>query len=75
VRCICGLDSTHPPSWHFLSVTNWPRLVDDGFTIQCDKCYVWQHAACFSIPSDGVPETYLCELCDRQFHTEAVVRL
>jgi len=36
---------------------------DDGFTIQCEKCLVWQHAACFEIDHDSVPENYLCELC------------
>ena len=66
VRCICGLDSTHPAPTCFSCILTYASCaVDDGFTIQCDKCQVWQHAACFSIPSDGVPETYLCELCDR----------
>lgn len=37
---------------------------DDGFTIQCDRCLVWQHCACFGMSSSSVPEEYLCELCD-----------
>ena len=37
---------------------------DDGFTIQCDSCNVWQHANCVSIRPEAVPEEYLCELCD-----------
>ncbi|KAI3647142.1 hypothetical protein MP228_007363 [Amoeboaphelidium protococcarum] len=37
---------------------------DDGFTIQCDKCLVWQHAICVNIRKNGVPEVYLCERCD-----------
>lgn len=37
---------------------------DDGFTIQCDRCLVWQHCACFGMSSSSVPDEYLCELCD-----------
>lgn len=37
---------------------------DDGFTIQCDKCFRWQHALCFDISNDEVPDTYYCERCD-----------
>jgi hypothetical protein len=36
---------------------------DDGFTIQCEKCLVWQHAACVRIHKDAVPEVYFCEEC------------
>ncbi|EPX72809.1 histone lysine methyltransferase Set3 [Schizosaccharomyces octosporus yFS286] len=36
---------------------------DDGFTIQCENCEVWQHAVCFEISSENVPENYLCEQC------------
>ncbi|WBW73413.1 histone lysine methyltransferase Set3 [Schizosaccharomyces osmophilus] len=36
---------------------------DDGFTIQCENCEVWQHAICFEISSENVPENYLCEQC------------
>lgn len=56
--------------------------VDDGFTIQCERCHVWQHAACFSIPSiDAVPDVYLCDRCHpypsthRQLHYEGARRL
>jgi hypothetical protein len=42
-----------------------PYTVDDGFTIQCDLCNVWQHAACVGIPSlTDVPDEYCCERCD-----------
>ncbi|BGP30442.1 SET domain-containing protein 3 [Rhodotorula toruloides] len=42
-----------------------PYTIDDGFTIQCDICNVWQHAACVGIPSPAdVPEEYRCERCD-----------
>jgi hypothetical protein len=36
---------------------------DDGFTIQCERCFVWQHALCVGISQDNVPEEYLCERC------------
>lgn len=38
---------------------------DDGFTIQCDRCLVWQHCACMGMTSPSmVPDDYLCEQCD-----------
>lgn len=37
---------------------------DDGFTIQCDKCFRWQHAACMQIENEDVPDDYMCYLCD-----------
>ncbi|KAI8051243.1 hypothetical protein BDF22DRAFT_744854 [Syncephalis plumigaleata] len=36
---------------------------DDGFTIQCDDCLVWQHGVCVGISEDNVPKEYLCERC------------
>ncbi|CAG8472873.1 13548_t:CDS:10 [Ambispora leptoticha] len=36
---------------------------DDGFTIQCDKCKIWQHGACVNVDRNKVPEEYLCEEC------------
>ncbi|KAI8597769.1 hypothetical protein EDD21DRAFT_310342, partial [Dissophora ornata] len=36
---------------------------DDGFTIQCERCLVWQHAVCVGIVQSNVPDKYLCELC------------
>ncbi|KAG0258448.1 hypothetical protein BGZ95_004982, partial [Linnemannia exigua] len=36
---------------------------DDGFTIQCENCFVWQHAVCVGISHSNVPDKYLCELC------------
>ncbi|KAI9357299.1 hypothetical protein DFJ73DRAFT_821262 [Zopfochytrium polystomum] len=38
--------------------------VDDGFTIQCDRCEVWQHVACMGLQSDQLPDLYLCEECN-----------
>ncbi|MBW0473919.1 hypothetical protein O181_013634 [Austropuccinia psidii MF-1] len=37
---------------------------DDGFTIQCETCEVWQHAVCVKVPIDEVPEHYFCDKCD-----------
>jgi hypothetical protein len=37
---------------------------DDGFTIQCERCLVWQHCACFGMSQSSVPDEYLCETCD-----------
>lgn len=37
---------------------------DDGFTIQCDKCLVWQHAFCVNIDKHNIPDQYLCDMCD-----------
>ncbi|CAA93898.1 Histone lysine methyltransferase Set3 [Schizosaccharomyces pombe] len=36
---------------------------DDGFTIQCESCEVWQHAVCVNIDANNVPEKYFCEQC------------
>ncbi|KAK9708393.1 SET domain-containing protein 3, partial [Basidiobolus ranarum] len=36
---------------------------DDGFTIQCETCLVWQHAVCVDIAPDTVPDKYLCDIC------------
>ena len=40
---------------------------DDGFTIQCDVCYRWQHCVCMGFKtSEEVPEDeYTCYYCDR----------
>ncbi|KAJ2334570.1 SET domain-containing protein 3, partial [Coemansia sp. RSA 2681] len=37
---------------------------DDGFTIQCENCLVWQHAVCVNVNQDNVPDEYLCEKCN-----------
>lgn len=37
---------------------------DDGFTIQCERCNVWQHAQCVDISEDDVPDIYYCDKCD-----------
>ncbi|XP_042225569.1 uncharacterized protein LOC121868730 isoform X3 [Homarus americanus] len=37
---------------------------DDGYMIQCDRCFVWQHVDCMEIDRDNIPDEYLCEACD-----------
>lgn len=36
---------------------------DDGFSIACDDCSRWCHAACFGIVPGHVPEEWKCWLC------------
>ncbi|KAJ3108113.1 hypothetical protein HDU96_007691 [Phlyctochytrium bullatum] len=36
---------------------------DDGYTIQCEKCHVWQHVACLKFENNEVPDQFLCERC------------
>lgn len=40
---------------------------DDGFTIQCDVCYRWQHCSCMGYKTnEEVPEDeYKCYYCDK----------
>ncbi|KAI8914477.1 hypothetical protein EDD86DRAFT_273542, partial [Gorgonomyces haynaldii] len=49
---------------------------DDGFTIQCDKCSVWQHVVCMNLSQDNIPDNYLCEKCDpRELNVQRAVLL
>ena len=34
---------------------------DDGYTIQCEKCLVWQHCDC--VLEGKPPDNYYCEEC------------
>ncbi|KAH3681183.1 hypothetical protein WICPIJ_007878 [Wickerhamomyces pijperi] len=37
---------------------------DDGYTIQCDKCFRWQHIYCMGIGSiDDAPDDFMCNAC------------
>lgn len=36
---------------------------DDGATIQCDGCFVWQHMVCMAIDRSDIPPSYYCEAC------------
>ncbi|KAG0165880.1 hypothetical protein DFQ28_008178 [Apophysomyces sp. BC1034] len=40
---------------------------DDGFTIQCERCLVWQHAFCVKIDHSNIPDHYLCDKCEKKF--------
>lgn len=40
-----------------------PSTEDDGFTIQCERCLVWQHAFCVHITHANIPDHYLCDQC------------
>ncbi|ORY91344.1 hypothetical protein BCR43DRAFT_105151 [Syncephalastrum racemosum] len=40
---------------------------DDGFTIQCERCLVWQHAFCVRVSQNNIPEHYLCDRCERKY--------
>ncbi|KAF8054640.1 hypothetical protein FPV67DRAFT_1568900 [Lyophyllum atratum] len=49
---------------------------DDGFSIACDDCSRWCHAACFDIVSGEVPEEWRCWECvPRPVDRERAVRL
>ena len=57
---------------------------DDGFTICCDRCLIWQHGECVTMYSRAqlekneslLPEQYLCDRCNpRDFDIERAVRL
>lgn len=39
---------------------------DDGYTVQCDKCLIWQHVKCVLARNNGqpLPDIYYCEECD-----------
>lgn len=51
-------------------------LFDDGFSIACDVCSRWCHAACFDIVEGEVPEEWRCWDCDpRPVNRERAVRL
>lgn len=36
---------------------------DDGFTIQCERCFAWLHGLCVDISPETVPDIYTCPLC------------
>ncbi|KZT19819.1 hypothetical protein NEOLEDRAFT_1245609 [Neolentinus lepideus HHB14362 ss-1] len=49
---------------------------DDGFSIACDKCSRWCHAACFDIAPGQVPEEWQCWVCyPRYVDREKAARL
>ena len=49
---------------------------DDGFSIACDDCSRWCHAACFGIVQGEVPEEWCCWVCvPRPVDRDGAVRL
>ncbi|KAJ7437771.1 hypothetical protein FB451DRAFT_1193006 [Mycena latifolia] len=40
--------------------------MDDGFSIACDLCGRWAHAACVGVKRDAVPEEWACWVCAPQ---------
>ena len=51
-------------------------LFDDGFSIACDDCSRWCHAACFDIVEGEVPEEWRCWFCEpRAVDKERAMRI
>jgi len=49
---------------------------DDGFSIGCDICSRWCHAACFGIVESEVPEEWQCWVCSpRPVDKERAIRV
>lgn len=58
---------------------------DDGFTIQCDVCFRWQHCLCMGYRDAAeIPDVYKCYYCDQEkwnkfdpdvCRTETLIRL
>ncbi|KAJ1554599.1 hypothetical protein HK096_002799, partial [Nowakowskiella sp. JEL0078] len=44
--------------------------LDDGYTIQCEKCLVWQHMTCLGYDESSVPDMYVCEKCEPRYIDE-----
>lgn len=38
-------------------------LEEQGFMIQCEQCFTWQHGDCVSLSIETVPKNYLCYVC------------
>jgi uncharacterized protein len=49
---------------------------DDGFSVACDDCSRWVHAACFDINEGEVPEEWRCWVCQpRKVDRERAARI
>lgn len=49
---------------------------DDGFSVACDDCSRWVHAACFDINEGEVPEEWRCWVCEpRKIDRERAIRI
>ncbi|KAJ8581106.1 hypothetical protein M405DRAFT_854889 [Rhizopogon salebrosus TDB-379] len=71
------LQSTSPPSPDADAISCiCGFLFDDGFSIACDVCSRWCHAACFDIVEGEIPEEWRCWDCDpRPVDRDRAVRL
>ncbi|TID15029.1 hypothetical protein CANINC_004700 [Pichia inconspicua] len=44
---------------------------DDGLTIQCDKCFRWQHLVCMGFESiTDTPDDFQCNLCNKNMKVD-----
>lgn len=40
------------------------RSTSDGFMIQCEQCFCWQHGDCMNISENNLPQLYVCWVCE-----------
>lgn len=46
---------------------------DDGLTIQCDKCFRWQHLVCMGFESIvDTPDDFQCNLCNKNLQVDVL---
>jgi len=71
----CTLPASSIPSNCSLGICGIDE--DDGFTIFCDRCSVWQHGACVGIyDAKDAPDKYLCDECNpRPLDIQKAIRL
>ncbi|XP_022091080.1 uncharacterized protein LOC110979526 isoform X2 [Acanthaster planci] len=36
---------------------------EEGFMIQCETCYGWQHGSCVGLTESTIPKQYICSFC------------
>lgn len=47
---------------------------DDGFTVQCDKCFRWQHLICYGMdPDKDIEGDFYCVMCDKSLKIDPEV--
>ncbi|CAG8467410.1 6700_t:CDS:2 [Funneliformis caledonium] len=64
-----GIDSEDPEILDNLEDTEEIKCIcdnsdDDGYTIQCDYCFTWQHVGCMRV--DPKVEDYKCHICSNR---------
>jgi len=45
---------------------------DDGYTVQCENCLVWQHVKCVIEKGMPLPEIFYCEKCEPKQNDQKV---